>query len=74
MPMIFYPLAKKVTHSKFWVASQVLSQAMMTKLIDFTRMNPLVFQGSKIDEDLKMFINDIYKIVGIMGLSIVEKA
>lgn len=47
---------------------------MMTKIIDFTRMNPLVFQGSKIDEDLKTFINDIYKIVGIMGLSIVEKA
>jgi len=43
------------------------------RIRDFTRMNPLKFHGSKLDEDPKEFIDEVYKIVGIMVLSTVEK-
>ncbi|WMV18323.1 hypothetical protein MTR67_011708 [Solanum verrucosum] len=45
----------------------------MKRIKDFTRTNPPEFHGSKVDEDLQEFINKVYKIVGIMGLSTVEK-
>uniref|UniRef100_M1DQC2 Polyprotein n=1 Tax=Solanum tuberosum TaxID=4113 RepID=M1DQC2_SOLTU len=79
------PLAEQVTHANFLAIFQLLAQAittqanreanvpvslnvgtMVTRIHDFTRMNPSEFNESKIDE--------VYKIVGIMGLSMVEKA
>ncbi|WMV13815.1 hypothetical protein MTR67_007200 [Solanum verrucosum] len=40
---------------------------------DFTRMNTLEFYKSKVDEDPKEFVDKVYKIVKIMGVSQVEK-
>ncbi|WMV37224.1 hypothetical protein MTR67_030609 [Solanum verrucosum] len=33
-----------------------------SKIRDFTRMNPLKFHGSKVDEDPQEFIDEVYKI------------
>ncbi|WMV54906.1 hypothetical protein MTR67_048291 [Solanum verrucosum] len=41
---------------------------------DFTRMNPHKFYGSKIEEDPQEFIDEVYKILVIMGVTLVEKA
>jgi len=40
---------------------------------DFTRMNPSEFLWSKVDEDLKEFIEEIHKFVETMEVSLVEK-
>ncbi|WMV29515.1 hypothetical protein MTR67_022900 [Solanum verrucosum] len=45
---------------------------MATRIRNFTRMNLPEFHGSKVYEDPQEFIDDIYKIVGIIGLSTVE--
>ncbi|XP_049391772.1 uncharacterized protein LOC125856302 [Solanum stenotomum] len=45
-----------------------------TRIREFRRMYPLEFHGSKVDEGPQEFIDEVYKIVGIMGLSMVEKA
>ncbi|WMV46728.1 hypothetical protein MTR67_040113 [Solanum verrucosum] len=44
-----------------------------TRISNFTRINPLDFHGSKVDEDPHEFIDDAYKIIEIMGVSMVEK-
>ena len=41
---------------------------------DFTRMNPPVFCGSKVDEDPQEFIDEVYKILVIMDVRPNEKA
>ena len=38
-------------------------------LRDFTRMNTLTFYGSKVEEDLQVFIDKTYKILYAMGLT-----
>src|SRR5688500_8214453 len=40
---------------------------------DFTRMNPPEYYGSKANEDPQDFIEEIFKIVDIMGVSPTEK-
>ncbi|XP_049357496.1 uncharacterized protein LOC125822156 [Solanum verrucosum] len=45
-----------------------------SRLRDFVRMNPPIFLGSRIGEDLKGFLDEIYKIVNAMGVSSREKA
>ncbi|WMV57914.1 hypothetical protein MTR67_051299 [Solanum verrucosum] len=40
-----------------------------TRIRDFTRMNPLEFYGSKVNEDPQEFIDKLYKIMEIMGVS-----
>ncbi|WMV30312.1 hypothetical protein MTR67_023697 [Solanum verrucosum] len=47
--------------------------SMIIRVRDFTRMNPSDFHGSKVDEDPQEFIDEIYKIVEIMGVSMVKK-
>jgi len=36
-------------------------------------MNPLEFHGSKVEEDPEEFIDEVYKILMIMGVTPVEK-
>ena len=36
---------------------------MISRLRDFTRMNPPNFYGSKVEEDTQEFIDEIYKIL-----------
>ncbi|WMV59002.1 hypothetical protein MTR67_052387 [Solanum verrucosum] len=45
----------------------------VTSIRNFTRMNPAKFHGSKVEEDPQEFIDEIYKILGIMGFFMVEK-
>ena len=40
---------------------------------DFMRMNPPEFYGSKVEEDPKEFIDEVYKVLVIMGVTSVEK-
>ena len=46
---------------------------MASHLRDFTRMNPLTFHGSKVDEYPQYFMDEIYKILYSMGLTSSEK-
>ena len=39
----------------------------------FIRMNPFEFYGSTFEEDRQDFINEVYKLLTIMGVSPVEK-
>ncbi|WMV33218.1 hypothetical protein MTR67_026603 [Solanum verrucosum] len=45
-----------------------------TTMRDFTRMNPLEFHFSKVEEDPQEFIDEVYKVLIIMGVTLVEKA
>ncbi|XP_027771861.1 uncharacterized protein LOC114076731 [Solanum pennellii] len=40
---------------------------------DFTNINPLDFHGSKVKEDPQELIDEMYKIVGIMGFSVTTR-
>ena len=42
--------------------------------MDFTRINPPTFYRSKVEEDPQEFIDEIYKILYVVGLSTSEKA
>jgi len=41
---------------------------------DFTWMNPSKFYGPKVKEDPQEFINEVYKIIAIKGVTPIEKA
>lgn len=41
---------------------------------DFMRMNRTKFHGSKVDEDPQEFIDEVYKVLAIMGVRSEEKA
>ena len=45
-----------------------------TRVRDSTRMNPPEFHGSKVEEDPQEFIDEVYKVLMIMGVTPVEKA
>ena len=47
---------------------------MATRVREFTRMNPLKFHCSKVEEDPQEFIDEAYKVLMIMGVTPVEKA
>ncbi|TMW85548.1 hypothetical protein EJD97_022970 [Solanum chilense] len=47
---------------------------MVSRLRDFTRMNPPTLYRSKVDEDPQEFIDETYKILYAMGLTTSEKA
>uniref|UniRef100_M1DC42 Gag-pol polyprotein n=1 Tax=Solanum tuberosum TaxID=4113 RepID=M1DC42_SOLTU len=44
-----------------------------SRVRDFTRMNPPEFHGSKVEKDLQEFIDEVYKVLMIMGVMSVEK-
>ncbi|WMV37366.1 hypothetical protein MTR67_030751 [Solanum verrucosum] len=54
------PFAEEVTHVEFQATFQVLAQAMMAQ------------DSREVDVDPQEFIDEVYKIVGIMGLTMVE--
>ncbi|XP_055818539.1 uncharacterized protein LOC129887455 [Solanum dulcamara] len=82
------PLSDQVTNAEFRTAITMLSKVVTNQGIvaspnvptpasrvrDFTRMNPPEFHGSKVDEDPQEFIDEVYKIVSIMGVTLEEKA
>ncbi|WMV41757.1 hypothetical protein MTR67_035142 [Solanum verrucosum] len=44
-----------------------------SRVREFLRMNPLEFCGTKLEEDPKGFIEEVYKVLAIMGVTMVEK-
>ena len=58
------------------VATQVGRQASTpaSRVRDFKRMNPPEFHGSKVDEDPQAFIDEVARVVTIMGVTSEEKA
>ena len=50
------------------------ASTMATHLRDFTRINPPMYFGSKVDEDPQDFLGKFYKILFAMGVSTNEKA
>ena len=49
------------------------ASTMASCLRDFTRMNPSIFLGSKVDEYPQDFLDEVYKILFAMGVSTIEK-
>ncbi|XP_049406438.1 uncharacterized protein LOC125870132 [Solanum stenotomum] len=47
---------------------------MASRLRDFTRMNPPILLGSKMNKDPQEFLDEVYKIVQSMGVTAIEKA
>ncbi|WMV30436.1 hypothetical protein MTR67_023821 [Solanum verrucosum] len=45
----------------------------ITRVRDFTRMNPPDFHGSKAEKDPQEFSDEVYKVLMIMGVTLVEK-
>jgi len=45
-----------------------------SRVADFTRMNPLEFHGFNVEEVPKEFIDEVYKVLMIIGVTPVEKA
>jgi len=54
------------------LVSPIVSGAAF-RVRDFIKMNPLEFYGSKVEEDPKEFLYEVYKILDIMGVTLVEK-
>ena len=50
------------------------ASTMASRLRDFTRMNPVIYFGSRTNEDLQEFVDEIYKIHCSMGANEKEKA
>ena len=45
-----------------------------SRVREFLRINLLEFDGSKVEEDPNGFIEKVYKVIAIMGVTSVEKA
>ena len=45
------------------------ANTMASHLRDFTRMNPLMFFGSRSDEDPQDFLDEVYKILYVVGVT-----
>lgn len=45
-----------------------------SRVRDFTKMNPLEFHGSTVEEDPQEFIDEVYKVLVIIGVTLVVKA
>ena len=43
------------------------------RIRDFTRMNPPTFFGPKVQEDPQGFIDEVFKVLDIVGVSFKEK-
>ena len=47
----------------------MISRTIASRIMDFTRMNPPTFFGSKVEEDPQGFIDEVVKVLDSMGVS-----
>ena len=81
------PLGKHVSHVEFTTLAQSMAAqnewppvipanpvatSKASRVRYFTRMNPPSFHGSKSDEDPQEFIDQVQKVIDIMGLNYIE--
>ena len=52
----------------------VMKSTITPRLNDFVRMNPTIFLGSKVGEDLPEFLDGFYNVLSYMGMNPMEKA
>ena len=52
----------------------VVERTMMSRLRDFVRMNPHIFHGSKVGENPQEFLDNVYMVLSVMGVTFREKA
>ena len=50
------------------------SNTTTSRIRDFTRMNPPTFLCSKVEEELKGFIDEVFKVLDVVGVSSLEKS
>ena len=46
----------------------VVESTVTSRLTDFEMMNPPIFLGSKVGEDLQEFVDDVYKVMSATGV------
>ena len=47
----------------------VVENTMISRLIEFVRMNPPIFLGSKMGEDPQEFLDGVYKVLSAMRVT-----
>ena len=73
------------TNEEFHTAFTMLTNVMVnqarrqastpaSRVRDFTRMNPPKFHGSQVDEDPQAFVDEVARVVTIMGVTSEERA
>ena len=60
-------------HANRDVAPRVHERTMASRFRDFTRMNPPIFYGSKVDEDPQEFLDEVYKVLYVIRVTSSEK-
>jgi len=73
----FQVLAQSMTAQANWKVVVHVNPnvgTVISRVREFTRINPQDLHGSKVDEDPQEFINEMYKVLMIMGMTPVEKA
>ncbi|XP_055800403.1 uncharacterized protein LOC129869829 [Solanum dulcamara] len=82
------PLPDQVTNAEFETPITMLAHVLdnqgveaphnaptlSSRVRDFSRMNPPKFHGLKVDDDPQEFIDEVYKLVSIMRVTLEEKA
>ena len=81
------PLGEHISHAEFRATFTTLAQSMAAqterppvisanpkaaRVRDLTQMNPPSFHGSKSDEDPQEFIDQVQKVIDIMGVTSIE--
>ena len=73
----FTILAQSMAAQTEWppiILANPLATLKAARVRDFTRMNPPSFHGSKSDEDPQEFIDQVQKVIDIMGVTSIESA
>lgn len=47
---------------------------LTSRVRNFARMNPPEFYSSKVDEGIQEFINEVHKVLAVIGVTLEEKA
>ena len=62
-----------IAQDKQGVGPQPNPRTPSSRIWDFMRMNPPSFHGTKVDEDPQDFIDDVFKVIDVMGVTPMDK-